>query len=393
MNEFFSSRMRKYLKIGLVTHNFPNSEKERVNAGIFSYDLAKALSRKAEVVVFSPGKSEGIKKINGIKTYFFKFNDKLGSLKFYNPFHIIKFIQFFISGQKALNKFILENRNIDVVISMWAFPGGNFANYLSKKFNIPYAIYCLGSDIYVYAQKPILRTLIRNYLRNAKFILADGIDLAKQAQELSGKKVQFLPSTSNFPITNSRERRIDKTTFTFLGRLEKIKGVDLFVETLNTLSKENMDFQANIIGGGSLDDWIRQKIHSKAIKLWGNLNDSKKISAILRDSDWLVIPSRSDSIPLVFSEAVKLSLPVIAADLSDLKYLVKEYKVGYLFKNGDSTDLTNVLKKALRSKKDYANFQTNTKKVAKIFDLNESSDRLINLIKQSLYVKVKRNYE
>src|SRR3989344_2416928 len=184
--------MNKKLKIGLITHNFPNSDKQRMNAGIFSFDLAKALSKKAEVVVFSPGTSKGKRRIGGIMAYFFEFSAKLGSLKIYNPLHFIKFISFFISGEKALNQFIRENPDIDFVISMWAFPGGDFANYFNRKFKIPYAIYCLGSDIYIYAQKPILKNMIKKYLMSAKFILADGIDLADKTEQLSGRRVQFL---------------------------------------------------------------------------------------------------------------------------------------------------------------------------------------------------------
>ena len=384
MTKFLTSRMGKKLKIALITHNFPNSEKERVNAGIFSFDLAKALSKKAEVVVFSPGTSKGKRRIGGIMAYFFEFSAKLGSLKIYNPLHFIKFISFFISGEKALNQFIRENPDIDFVISMWAFPGGDFANYFNRKFKIPYAIYCLGSDIYIYAQKPILKNMIKKYLMSAKFILADGIDLADKTEQLSDRRVQFLPSTTNFPVGDPIKSKTDKIVFTFLGRLEKVKGVDTLIEALNSIKDNKLHFQVNIIGDGSLRNWIKQNTKNKWIKMWGNLDDVAKISLIFRNSDWLVIPSRSDSIPLVFSEGVKTSLPVIVSDLPDLKYLVKKYNIGYLFKSGDSSDLAKVLKKAFTSKKDHSNFRTNLKEAAKIFDIDKSADILIDLINRNL---------
>ena len=383
-NELTPAKMNKKLRIGLITHNFPNSDKQRTNAGIFSFDLAKALSKKAEVVVFSPGTSKGKRRIGGIMAYFFEFSEKLGSLKIYNPLHFIKFISFFISGEKALNRFIRENPDIDFVISMWAFPAGDFAHYLYKRYKIPYAVYCLGSDIYVYSRKPVLKTMIKNYLRSARFVLADGIDLADKAEQLSDRKVLFLPSTSNFPTRHSYKEKLSKNILTFLGRLEKVKGVDLFIQALNSLSDENIEFQANIVGSGSLENWVKQKKKGSKIKVWGNVDDPLKIAGIMRNSGWLVVPSRSDSIPLVLSEAIKTSLPVIVSDLPDLKYLVKKYKIGYIFKSGNVQDLARVLRKALTDKGKYTSFKANTKNAAKIFDLNKSSDKLISLIKQNI---------
>src|SRR3989338_3481981 len=163
----------KKLKIGIITHNFPLSEKDRQNAGTFVYDFAKALNKKAKVVVFAPGAKNQIKEIGGIKTYFFKFKEKLGDLRIYNPLHLFKLVYFFIKGKKALNRFINENSDIDFILSMWAFPSGFFAYDIFRRKKIPYAIYSLGSDIYVYAKKPILKTLINTYLASAKFRIAD----------------------------------------------------------------------------------------------------------------------------------------------------------------------------------------------------------------------------
>lgn len=384
MNKFFSTKMNKKLKIGLITHNFPNSKSERVNAGIFSYDLAKALSQKADVVVFSPGDYEGIKNINGVKTYFFKFRDKLGNLKIYNPVHILKFIQFFATGQKSLNKFILENPDIDFIIAMWAFPSGFFASRIYKQKGIPYAIYALGSDIYIYSKKPVLKKIIIKYLVGANILLADSPDLAQEIYLLSGRRALFLPSSSNISSTTQAVKKgSPKIILTFLGRLEKIKGIDIFMDALEDL--DSAKFKVNIIGDGSLFNNIKERSKDLPwIKLWGNLSDFNKIAAILKNSDWLVIPSRSDSIPLVFSEAMKLSLPVIASDLPDLKYLVRKYKVGKTFKKGSSASLARTLKDILSGKLNKVDFTKNTLKAAEIFDLDKVSAKLIDLIGRNL---------
>lgn len=374
----------KELKIGIFTHNFPVSEKDRQNAGVFVFDLARSLNRFAEVVVLAPGSDETVKMVAGLKIYSFKFIDKLGNLKVYNLSHLFKFGKFFISGNKALEKIIDENRDLDFVISMWAYPSGFFANRVFKTLGVPYAVYALGSDIYVYGKKPILKNLIKKYLLDAKFLVADSPDLAKEVEKISGKKTHFLPSASSIRLkTQKIKNKNPKIIFTFLGRLEKIKGIDIFMDALEDLDSAKL--KVNIIGDGSLFNNIKEESKNRPwIKLWGNISDFYKIAAILKNSDWLIIPSRSDSIPLVFSEAMKLSLPVIASDLPDLMYLIKKYRVGLLFKKENKSDLSKVLKKALIKNPDYLQFKKNTKEAAKIFNLGLTSAKLMDLIRLNI---------
>jgi glycosyltransferase involved in cell wall biosynthesis len=48
----------------------------------------------------------------------------------------------------------------------------------------------------------------------------------------------------------------------------------------------------------------------------------------MRTCDWLVIPSRIESIPLIFVDALQMRLPIIAADVGDLGKLVRRFGVG-----------------------------------------------------------------
>ena len=372
----------KKLKIGIITHNFPSSESDRQNAGIFVYDLAKELNKKAEVLVFSPGPSDIVKKISSIKTYFFKFEKKLGSLKVSNPKDLLSFANFFFKGNQSFVSFLDKNRDLDFIISMWAFPSGFFAYKALRKYGIPYSIYCLGSDIYIYSKKPILKNEITKYLKSAKFLTADSPDLANETKELSGKETIFLPSSSALNIEKSSAKKNSKTVFTFLGRLEKVKGIDILIETFTELKNEK--YQLNIIGDGSLTKWIKQQTgNNPNIRILGNISNHKKISSILNNSDWLIIPSRSDSIPLVFSESMKHNLPVITSDLPDLKYLVNKFKIGYVFEKENTQSLKKIIEATLAGRSNHKEFKKNTKKAAEIFDLKKTSDKLINLVKQN----------
>ena len=100
----------------------------------------------------------------------------------------------------------------------------------------------------------------------------------------------------------------------------------------------------------------------------------------MQKTDWLVIPSRSDSIPLAFSEAMKLGVPVISSALPDLKYLINKYKVGLLFKPECYQELAGLIEKLPQEKNKWESFYKNTKKAADIFRLDRSVTELTKSI-------------
>lgn len=372
--------------IGIITHNYPANSADRQNAGVFVYDLATELSKKNKVSVYFPGASSKGNHQGKVKTQTFKVigGKKLGDFKIWNPLDSIRLFQFFISGFSNLSHF-LHNKKINVNIVMWAFPSGIFAYYAKKRFGIPYVVWCLGSDIYIYGQKPIFKQIVRAVLRNADFVFADGIDLAQKTETLFGGRCTFVPSASNVASKVSKVQKMSGvTTLTFVGRLEKVKGVDVLI---NSLAKvKNLDkFKINIIGGGSLQKELEDKIASENLEnhvtFYGNISDFQKISGIVRSSDWLIIPSRSDSIPLVFSEAMKCGTPIIASALPDLSYLVKTYNVGYLFNPGSFRQLAGIIVKLPKLKSEQKKFAANTRKAANDFSIEKSAQKIVSYIK------------
>ena len=169
-----------------------------------------------------------------------------------------------------------------------------------------------------------------------------------------------------------------------VGRMEKIKGPDIMLDALFKLGQNINKYEVHFVGDGALLEELKNKVEKSGLKqeiiFHGNINSFKQIGTIMRQSDWLVIPSLSDSIPLVFSEAMKCGLPVIVSDLNDLKYLVNRYRVGLLFKTGNVNNLTNLLSKLplLMDKRNY--FVNNTSEVALSFSVEETVKKLSNLL-------------
>ena len=96
--------------------------------------------------------------------------------------------------------------------------------------------------------------------------------------------------------------------------------------------------------------------------------------AAIRRSDWLVIPSRIESIPVVFSDAMKVRRPVIATPVGDLGRLLSESKAGLVAQGATARDLVVTLRLALAS--NASEFAVQTEKLAAEFNLARITEHL-----------------
>lgn len=376
------------MRIAIFTHNYPEDSLDRQNAGIFVHDLARELAKQGNgISVVCPGGKKILTEIEKISVYRFTWNEdkKLGQLKLWHPLDIIDFFLFFISGYYRSCE-VSKKFKPDICLAMWAFPSGIFTYLLKMRLGIPYCIWALGSDIYIYAKLPIIGYFIRKVLQGAQYLFADGIDLAREVELISGKKCLFLPSASNFtPRKRNNLQNKKKIRLAFVGRMEAVKGPDVLINALIEMKNQIKKFEVHMLGDGSLLSVLKSRVTEMGIvnnvRFYGNVGDKQEIANILFKSDWLIIPSRSDSIPLVFSEAMKSNIPVIAADLLDLKYLVSKYKIGYTFKAGDMFSLVSIISSLDKKSKDWRIFQKNTGRVAELFSVKNSAERLVRILK------------
>lgn len=378
------------MNIIIFTHNYPISRFERRNAGIFVHDLAKELSKTNSVTVICPGSFNKKSKFGNITVYFFGWgrNKHLGKLRFYKPLDIFYGFNLFFQGIKTLLSAVKETKP-EFTLAMWAIPSGFFGYFTKIIFGVPYAIWVLGSDFYVYAKIPLVGFFIRYVLKEAKYTFADGISLSEEVSQVTGRRCLFLPSSTNLEVAIKKKKNSynHKIVLTFIGRMELIKGPDVLVDAILELKDKIKNFRFNFLGDGSLLSILKKRVAKVGVEdhvfFYGNVDSKVKIINLLNNSHWLIIPSRSDSIPLVFSEAMKVGIPVIASDLPDLKYFIDNYKVGLFFTTGDHHSLAAIISGldgdgigGLKRMK----FLKNVKILGQIFSLKNSTNEILKTI-------------
>ena len=306
----------------------------------------------------------------------------VGALNLFNPKETFQLFSFLKNGKQQLLE-NLEKMKPNSCLAFWALPSGWFAYWAKKKLDIPYSVWCLGSDIYVWAKKPFLRGIIKKVLKEADFLFADGFDLKEKVEKLSGKKCLFLPSMRRLPQPSNQTIRLDKSkvNFLYLGRWEKKKGLDELIKAFSLVRKELTHINLHILGWGDYEREMRKLIDQfklkEEIKIVGKVCTSL-VSAYLKESDCLVIPSRGDSIPLVFSEALQMRTPLIVTDIGDMGYLVKRFNLGKVVPCGDVQKLADAMKEFVKERKDYSK---NIPEILKILNIEKAVDDYLKVIR------------
>ena len=384
------------MRIAFITHNYPLSSKERSNAGIFVSDMAQELAEKGhnvQVFVVNASVTKTTVCLDGrLKIHFLgkgSLNKSLGEVKFYNIFDLVRLYRLFMQSKNDIVD-ILKRNQVDLCLAFWAIPSGILVYQINKTLKVPYGIWALGSDIYVYQKLPIVGYLIKKSIDNAKILLADCIDLANKITKFSNKICAFLPSATSFGNIKKIKVAIDKrlVNFIFLGRLEKVKGPDIFLSSLSMLPKD-INYHVYFLGGGVLLEKLTLKSVEYGLKekvsFIGNVDDKRIIFAYLAKSDLLVIPSRSDSIPLTLTEGAKAGIPVLVSDAGDMHVLVKKYKIGYTFPSGDIRELSAILEAFIKNGKNKRkSFENNLNVFAKDFNVSQIASNLIKNIELSI---------
>ena len=229
-----------------------------------------------------------------------------------------------------------------------------------------------------------MKYLLAYVIQNAKHAYADGYQLAKDATEISDRKIEFLPTTREIDCSLSVSAPNQKPPFSlvFIGRWHINKGIDILLDSLEILTRDDWKLikTIEIYGGGPLHQLVYQKVeklkkNGAPIILGGYLNKTKSIS-VIQQADYILIPSRIESIPLIFSDSMKLNRPVICMPTGDLPKLLSEGNCGILSTEISAIAFASAIQNALR--KSPISYSQGVKKQAEKFILSNIVKRLIN---------------
>ena len=377
------------MKIAILTSSFPlDPDDPAAAAGLFVRDFAVALAQQhCEVHVVTQDKGFGCKNPPDeidVHCYGWGGGDKaLSQLKLYNPFDLAKASQLIAGARKKLIR-LHDQHNFDHVLAMWAVPAGLTASQLKSARNVPYSVWCLGSDIWTYGKIPVLRSIVAKVIRGASHRFADGMQLGEDASELSGQTIDFLPSSRKLPKLDFDALTLKGSTprFLFVGRYSHVKGIDVLIKAFAHFRERHQSGSLYLLGGGPLRNSIVNQVevhHLQDSVFVGGYANAETVVRYGKACDAFVIPSRNESIPVVLSDAVQLGKPVIVTDVGDMGKIVADTTSGIVVPPEDPESLAEALQTFAKSAN--LEFENGVKELSSRFDVSETAKIFLQKIK------------
>lgn len=316
--------------VALLTTSYPESGDGSEAAGAFVGDLAEMLATKVPVRVIAPGQAErGPETIRNLEVWRFAGAGRPLSLLSAKSPSAWPQIAKVLTSMDRQTKAAVADGSVAHILALWTIPCGWIARSRARRFSTPYSVWALGSDIWTLGRLPVISKMLRLVSAEAAFCYADGLTLAADAARIGGRTFEFLPSTRRALISNPKPpaTRAPWKLF-FLGRWHPNKGVDLLLESLQLLPERTWEniAEVTIAGGGPLQDVVHDHVErlrsaGRPVRLRGFL-DADGVGTELARADWMIVPSRIESIPVVLSDALKAGRPVVVTPVGDMERLV-----------------------------------------------------------------------
>ncbi len=173
----------------------------------------------------------------------------------------------------------------------------------------------------------------------------------------------------------------------FVGRLQSLKAVDVAIEAFGMIREQGMpEARLLVVGGPSGPHGDREA--EAARRAAARLGDSvtflppvphRELAQFYRAADLLHVPSRSESFGLVAAEAQSCGLPVVAADVGGLSFVVEDGGSGFLVDGWDPADHAQAMVRILAEPEVASRLSKGALEWSERFSWEATANRLLEL--------------
>ncbi len=196
-----------------------------------------------------------------------------------------------------------------------------FDDFQNKKYNLPIEIYKSARNLSINSTDTII--VPSNHLLN--FIKKTGF---------SGNLIKINNGTKK---SNTIEKKFNENIFLIVSRLVRQKNIDLIINSLDNLRRNNsLNFKLNIIGDGPEYEKIKNLIENLNLSESINLVGAKfgtELEEFYRSSNYFLQLSSYEGMPHSILEAMNFGLIVITSKFGGNYELIKNNDFGYIVEN------------------------------------------------------------
>jgi glycosyltransferase involved in cell wall biosynthesis len=151
--------------------------------------------------------------------------------------------------------------------------------------------------------------------------------------------------------TKKERRIVPPIRFGYIGTINEHKGVHVLVEAFNEIPKEKAELHiyGDLTWFPEYSAKLKRMATSPAISFKGVIAHNF-VATVLADIDILVVPSIwFENSPLTIHEAFMAGVPVIASNIGGMADLITDRTNGLLFKVNDACSLSSVMRELIES--------------------------------------------
>jgi phosphatidylinositol alpha-mannosyltransferase len=195
-------------------------------------------------------------------------------------------------------------------------------------------------------------------ISNRVICLSSGIKQNLVKRGLSPSKCVVIPNAIDVKSLKDRFQRIQKNLqepefdLLFVGRLEKRKGIEWLLRSLDLLHKEEKVVTLKIVGHGPLKDDLQRFVSTndleEHVRFLGYVSDTRLLELFLL-TKCIVVPSFYEGVPGVAIEAMTAGKPLIVSNIPGLAELIVNGGNGFIVNPMDTQGLISAIDKILAS--------------------------------------------
>ena len=252
-----------------------------------------------------------------------------------------------------LKKFEDAYGAVDIIHAHVGYPAGYIAKKVSEIHDIPYVITEQMSPFphrYYITKKGKLNSKLMLVYQGSSRNIAISNALADSMLDFGIQKIIKIPNLVDELFFTPREKSEQDEEFTFfsLGRMVPQKGFDILIKAFAKIKSK-----AKLRIGGDGENLSNYKQLSQSLGLeckidWLGELDKNSARIEFQNCDAFVLPSRHESMGVVFAEAMACGKPVIGTICGGPEEFINESN-GYLVTPGDEKELAIAMEKMIKN--------------------------------------------
>ena len=202
----------------------------------------------------------------------------------------------------------------------------------------------------------------------------DTEEIVLKSQEPRSKKQEARSKNSNLGTQNP------DPTFVSVGTVFPQKGFDRLLKVHKRLLDEGFHHKILILGDGYDFENIKNLQKDLGVTETSTLfGFTDNPYPQIKNADFYVLSSRYEGFPTVLFEAITLKKNIIATDVSGVREMLDDGKLGLIIENSEQ-GIYDGMKKALQNPEDFKKYESELKNYKMPFNLENSVQKIMKII-------------